>query len=205
MYIEDNYLFENRDAYNHSERIQAIIHNIEKSIDYSNLKIYYSLLENVRFFFIREYFSKKKINHTIQKSFLDEIEEPKNVAHNDFSDDLTKLDYNREKVEKFLKLVNGVNNQTSKEELIKRLRLQLISRIAKQLNIKKILFATTCTKLTIELLNNVAIGKGAHLSQEMVFSHISFIYLKYRKVVPVTSLVCESDSLGFGSSLGTSL
>ena len=47
-------------------------------------------------------------------------------------------------------------------------RLQLINRIAAKLNVKKILFATTCTKLTIELLNNVAIGKGAHLSQEMV-------------------------------------
>ena len=50
------------------------------------------------------------------------------------------------------------------------MRMQLINRIAKQLGIKKILFATTCTKLTIELLNNVAIGKGAHISQEMVYA-----------------------------------
>ena len=48
-------------------------------------------------------------------------------------------------------------------------RLQLINQIAKKLSIKKIIFATSCTKLTMELLNNVAIGKGAHISQEMVF------------------------------------
>ena len=50
-----------------------------------------------------------------------------------------------------------------------RFRLQLINRIASSLNVKKILFAITCTKLTIDLLNNVAIGKGAHVSSEMVF------------------------------------
>jgi len=46
-------------------------------------------------------------------------------------------------------------------------RTQLINRIAKSLNIKKIIFALSCTKLTVELLNNVSIGKGAHISTEM--------------------------------------
>ena len=40
--------------------------------------------------------------------------------------------------------------------------------MALKLGIKKIIFAQTCTKLTIELLSNVAIGKGAHISSEMV-------------------------------------
>lgn len=45
---------------------------------------------------------------------------------------------------------------------------QLINKIAKKLGIQKVVFANTCTKLTIELLSNVAIGKGAHISGESV-------------------------------------
>ena len=106
---------------------------------------------------------------SIIKSFQEDMDDLP-TQEVEFSDDLTKLAYNKTRVDKFLRLVNGISNPTSKEELLKRMRMQLINRIAKQLGIKKILFATTCTKLTIELLNNVAIGKGAHISQEMVYA-----------------------------------
>ena len=51
---------------------------------------------------------------------------------------------------------------------VKIFKLQIINSVANDLNIKKIIFPLTCTKLTIDLLTNVAIGKGAHLSSEMV-------------------------------------
>ncbi len=46
--------------------------------------------------------------------------------------------------------------------------MDLINRIAANLGTRKIIFASNCTKLTIDMLSNVAIGKGAHLSMEMV-------------------------------------
>lgn len=46
--------------------------------------------------------------------------------------------------------------------------MQLINRASKELNINKIIFPTSCTKLTVDMLTNVALGKGAHLSTEMV-------------------------------------
>lgn len=52
--------------------------------------------------------------------------------------------------------------------MIKRFRVKLINRIAHSLNIKKIIFAMSCTKLTVELLTNISIGKGAHAASEAV-------------------------------------
>lgn len=46
--------------------------------------------------------------------------------------------------------------------------MDLINRIAAKLGTKKVIFASNCTKLTIDMLSNVALGKGAHLSMEMV-------------------------------------
>jgi hypothetical protein len=96
------------------------------------------------------------------KTFSEESDESIFVENPD------DLEFNDERMEKFVRLIQSMSSETSKEELIKRLRLQLINRLAKQVSIKKVAFAQTCTKLTIELLSNVAIGKGAHISTESV-------------------------------------
>jgi hypothetical protein len=46
LYIEDNLLFDSN--YDHVKRIE-FIKNIQKTMEYSNFKIYFSLLENVIF------------------------------------------------------------------------------------------------------------------------------------------------------------
>ena len=48
-------------------------------------------------------------------------------------------------------------------------RTILVNEIAVKLSIKKIVLAIDCTKLTIQLLSNVAQGKAAHLSSELVY------------------------------------
>ncbi|CAF0936675.1 unnamed protein product [Brachionus calyciflorus] len=118
------------------ERI-TFMENVKKSVEYSGFKFYYSLIENC-------------------------LEPSKNIV----SDEIAKLNLNNENKEKFLNLINSCKNQTSKEELLKRLKTQLINRIAIELKIKKIIFPVSCTNLTIDMLTNVALGKGAHLSIE---------------------------------------
>jgi hypothetical protein len=74
--------------------------------------------------------------------------------------------------------INSITNQTSREEMIKRFRVKLINRIAHCLTIKKIIFAMSCTKLTVELLTNISIGKGAHAASEAV----SFLLLFFNNL-----------------------
>ena len=59
-------------------------------------------------------------------------------------------------------------------------RTKLINRIGKELKISKVLFSMNCTKLTVELLSNVAIGKGAHISLEASLeeNHDGLTYLR---------------------------
>lgn len=82
--------------------------------------------------------------------------------------------------EQFLKLVTDVKTQTSREEIIKRMRSKLISKITTKLGIEKIIFALNCSKLTIDLLSNVAMGKGAHIATEMALEeqHNNLTYIR---------------------------
>ncbi len=121
------------------------------------------------------------------KTFSEESDESIFVENPD------DLEFNDERMEKFVRLIQSMSSETSKEELIKRLRLQLINRLAKQVSIKKVAFAQTCTKLTIELLSNVAIGKGAHISTESVW-HIPRSYSETR-LLTVTDYFCFDKSL----------
>jgi hypothetical protein len=45
-------------------------------------------------------------------------------------------------------------------------------RICASLNIDKIILATNCTKLTIEILSNVSLGKAAHLHTEVALKDV---------------------------------
>ena len=44
----------------------------------------------------------------------------------------------------------------------------MIEKLAKVIHVKKVLLSIDCTKITAEVLNGLAIGKGAHVSLEAV-------------------------------------
>ena len=84
-----------------------------------------------------------------------------------YFDEPNQLTFDDLKRTELLNLINDIKGDTSREEMVKRLRLLLINKIAKELGFRKILFALSCSKLTIDLLSNVAMGKGAHIAQEV--------------------------------------
>ncbi|RNA35941.1 cytoplasmic tRNA 2-thiolation 2, partial [Brachionus plicatilis] len=123
---------------NEAKRVE-FLRQVEKSVENFGFKFYFSLFENC-------------FEENDGKLFTDKIE---------------KLNFNCDNREKFLSLINSCKSQTSKEELLKRLKNQLIERVAKKLNIIKVIFPISCTKLTVDMLTNFAIGKGAHQATEM--------------------------------------
>lgn len=82
-------------------------------------------------------------------------------------DEIDQLTFNDTKRDELMGLIGAIKGDTSREEMIKRLRTLLINKICKDLGFEKVLFALSCSKLTIDLLSNVAMGKGAHIAQEM--------------------------------------
>ena len=56
------------------------------------------------------------------------------------------------------------------------LRTQLISKIATEIKINKVILGLNCSKLTVDLLSNVAMGKGAHISSEMVIITVISVF-----------------------------
>lgn len=129
---------------------KEFIQSVLNTMEFSKFNIYFSLIENS----------------------VDE-----NPA---FYDNIEKLEFNDTKRTSFLDLVTNIKSDTSREEFIKRMRMKLINHIAKEIRIKKIVFALSCSKLTVDLLSNVAMGKGAHISAEMALEekHSDLIYLR---------------------------
>lgn len=117
---------------------KKFIQKFLKSVEYAGFDVYFSLIEN-----------------SIQDG------EPS------FYKNLDDVDLNTERCTQFVNFINDIKNDTSREEMIKRLRIQLISKIATEIKIIKVILGLNCSKLTVDLLSNVAMGKGAHISSEM--------------------------------------
>lgn len=156
LYIEDHKLLDKEcDSQTRKEHIQKVI----ESLEFSGFKIYFSLIEN---------------------SIIDEEKEESEPL---FYESNEKLNFNKDEsqlCERFVQFANDIKTETSREEMFKRLRMKLINKIAKKLAINKILFSLNCSKLTVDLLSNVAMGKGAHISAEMALEqkHNDLIYLR---------------------------
>ncbi|XP_043463311.1 cytoplasmic tRNA 2-thiolation protein 2 [Leptopilina heterotoma] len=66
----------------------------------------------------------------------------------------------------FLKL----SEQSAKNDLLVKLRTRLLIRAARHLNCNKIFTAETATSLSISILSNITMGRGAHLSLDVGFA-----------------------------------
>nr|CAD7597400.1 unnamed protein product [Timema genevievae] len=70
---------------------------------------------------------------------------------------------------KLLALFKNVTSLTSKEDLLLKLRNQLLVRVAKELKCSKVFVGESSTRLAVKILTNVALGRGAHLSLDVGF------------------------------------
>ncbi|KAK0074620.1 hypothetical protein PV326_012288, partial [Microctonus aethiopoides] len=68
-----------------------------------------------------------------------------------------------------IEFFNNLTSETSKEDLLKKLRLKVIVHAAKLLGCNKIFFADDSTSLSICILTNVSLGRGAQLSWDVGF------------------------------------
>ncbi|XP_077295307.1 cytoplasmic tRNA 2-thiolation protein 2-like [Arctopsyche grandis] len=71
---------------------------------------------------------------------------------------------------KFKNLITSTKNCTAKLNLLKKLKQNLLLNCAKRLDCSYVLLAETATKLAANLLANVAIGGGSHMSSDIGFS-----------------------------------
>ena len=68
--------------------------------------------------------SSNSLDETLKDDDDNEVDDLKDLNKNEifYTDDPNQLVLNQEKKDKFLKLVNAVTNQTSRDELVKRMR-----------------------------------------------------------------------------------
>lgn len=68
-----------------------------------------------------------------------------------------------------IEFFNNLTSETSKEDLLKKLKFKVIVHAAKSLGCNKIFFADDSTSLSICILTNVSLGRGAQLSLDVGF------------------------------------
>lgn len=66
-------------------------------------------------------------------------------------------------------LFQALTNKTAKQELLKKLRLTLLASVARNLQCSKVFLADSATSLAVDILSNVAVGRGAQLSLDVGF------------------------------------
>ena len=70
--------------------------------------------------------------------------------------------------EKFRDLIEGCSSNSSKHDILYRLRIQLITKIADQLKFEKVFIADNSTTIAIKVLSNIAIGRGSQIPSDVV-------------------------------------
>ncbi|RXG60736.1 Cytoplasmic tRNA 2-thiolation protein 2 [Armadillidium vulgare] len=71
-------------------------------------------------------------------------------------------------------LSESLKNQTSREDFIRQLRYKLICRCAKQLGFQKVFLGCSGTELAIQILSNVALGRGSQIADFVQFKSNHF-------------------------------
>ncbi|KAB7496146.1 Cytoplasmic tRNA 2-thiolation protein 2-A [Armadillidium nasatum] len=66
-------------------------------------------------------------------------------------------------------LSESLKNQTSREDFLRQLRYKLICRCAKQLGFQKVFLGCSGTELAIQILSNVALGRGSQIADFVQF------------------------------------
>jgi len=149
LFVEDHRLF---DTGSDNSARQEFIQKVLDSVQYSKFSVYFALIESS--------IDEETTTTTTKKDPV-------------YFSSVAELKFDDLKRDNFIKLINDTRTDTSREEIIKRLRAKLINKVATELGIKKVLFGLNQSKLAVELLSNVAMGKGAHIATEMVIAAIS--------------------------------
>ncbi|CAH0391708.1 unnamed protein product [Bemisia tabaci] len=104
-------------------------------------------------------------------TFYVPLESVINFEHNDLKEiqSETTLSINECSVSKVRKIFEDLKSVTSKEDLLIKLRNNLLIQSALTLNCSKILTAETGTDLAVKLMSNIVIGRGAHLPLDVGF------------------------------------
>lgn len=88
-------------------------------------------------------------------------------------DDVNNLNKNNDETkqsDKLKKIFESMKSITSKEELLYRLRCKLLAFKAKELGYQHVFLGETSSRLAINILSNIALGQGAHLSLDTGFT-----------------------------------
>ncbi|CAF1678763.1 unnamed protein product, partial [Didymodactylos carnosus] len=64
--------------------------------------------------------------------------------------------------------IRSTKSLTAREELVRRLKLNLLIETARKEQCSKLLLADNCTKLAAQILSDMCNGKGAHVAFECV-------------------------------------
>ncbi|KAG8236612.1 hypothetical protein J437_LFUL017053 [Ladona fulva] len=78
-------------------------------------------------------------------------------------------EYTSQLDERLRNVFDSTNSLTSKEDLLSRLRNNLLVAVAKQLDCKKIVLGETGSQLAVQLLTNISLGRGANLPLDVGF------------------------------------
>jgi len=116
---------------------------------------------------------------------------------------------NGEISDKFRNFFGSVSSLTSKEDLLLKLRYQLLAEIAAKLGCSKVLLGDTETRIAVRVLADIALGKGGELAQNCGFAddrHEDVILIRPMRelLVKRSSLLCECSQAGnrFQSTAG---
>lgn len=83
-------------------------------------------------------------------------------------DDISTLTVTDEEKRKLLQMMSAVASGSGKEELVRRLRMQLLVDVAVAEGFDAIFLGTSGSRLAIQLITDVAQGKGNQIHQETV-------------------------------------
>ncbi|KAH0534459.1 cytoplasmic tRNA 2-thiolation protein 2 [Cotesia glomerata] len=101
---------------------------------------------------------------------LSEIYNPELKIKSIHNIDEINYNYCQQASEESLKnLFQALTNKTAKQELLKKLRLTLLASVARNLQCSKVFLADSATSLAVDILSNVAVGRGAQLSLDVGF------------------------------------
>ncbi|XP_027201788.2 cytosolic thiouridylase subunit 2 [Dermatophagoides pteronyssinus] len=74
-----------------------------------------------------------------------------------------------ESAQRFLHLIERFHNPTSRYDFLKRFKLLILMKIANHLNMDKVFVASTLNELSIDLINNISLGRGSLVPNEINF------------------------------------
>ncbi|XP_025024611.1 cytoplasmic tRNA 2-thiolation protein 2 isoform X1 [Python bivittatus] len=108
------------------------------------------------------------------------------------------------------RLFGAVKSLTAKEELLQTLRTHLILHVARRNGYSKVMVGDSCTRVSVKLLTNLCLGRGAFLAMDTGFSdsrHGDILILRPMREYPAKEIIFYNYLFGvptiFTPGLGT--